>query len=119
MPGATPADALDGGLDLDEVGHRLDPDEVHAARDERSGLLGEDVDGLVVVERAGRRDDRAAGPDVAGDERVATDRIDLVRSRIAAVWLSSATRSWSPWRPSRSRLPPNVLVMRICDPASR
>ena len=45
-------DALDRGLDLAEVGHRLDPDQVDAAGDERRRLLGEDVDGLVVVERA-------------------------------------------------------------------
>ena len=48
------ADALDGGLDLGQVGHRLDPDEVDAAGHQRGRLLGEDVDRLVVVERPGR-----------------------------------------------------------------
>ena len=51
MSGATPPDALDRGADLRQVGHRLDPDQVDAAGDERRGLLGEDVDRLVVVER--------------------------------------------------------------------
>ena len=68
MPGRRLADALDGGLDLVEVGHRLDPDEVHAAGDERGRLLAEDVDRDLVVERAERRDDLAARADVAGDE---------------------------------------------------
>ena len=63
------ADALDGGLDLVEVGHRLDPDDVDATGDQRRGLLAEDVDRLVVVERAERRHDLAARADVAGHER--------------------------------------------------
>ena len=71
-------DALDGGLDLGQVGHRLDPDQVDAAGHERRRLLGEDVDRLVVLERPGRRQDRAARPDVAGDQGVASGRIDLV-----------------------------------------
>ena len=48
-PGRDPADALDGGLDLDQVGHRLDPDQVDATGHERRRLLGEDVDRLVVA----------------------------------------------------------------------
>ena len=52
-----------------EVGHRLDPDQVHAAGHERGRLLGEDVDRLVVVERAERGHDLAARADVAGHER--------------------------------------------------
>ena len=76
-PGRHAPDALDGGLDLGQVGHRLDPDEVDATGHERGSLLGEDVDRLVVVERPGRGEDRAARTDVAGDQRVATGRIDL------------------------------------------
>ena len=60
-----------------EIGHRLDPDEVHAAGDERRGLLAEDVDGLVVGERPERLDDLAGRSDVAGHERVAARRVDL------------------------------------------
>ena len=77
MPGRGLADALDGRLDLGEVGHRLDPDEVDAAGDQRGGLLAEDVDRLVVGERPERLDDLAGRPDVAGDERVTAGRVDL------------------------------------------
>ena len=77
IPGDDAPDALDGGLDLAQVGHRLDPDQVDPARHEGGGLLGEDVDRLVVVERAGRGEDRAARTDVARDERVAAGRVDL------------------------------------------
>ena len=41
------------------------------------------------------------------------------RSRIAAVRLSSSTRSPWPLSRSRARLPPKVLVNTICEPASR
>ena len=67
-PGRDPADALDGGLDLDEIGHRLDPDEVDASGDERGRLLGKDVDGFFVLEGSGRGHDRAGRADVSGDE---------------------------------------------------
>jgi hypothetical protein len=70
-------DALDGGLDLVEVRHRLDPDEVDAAGDQRRGLLAEDVDRDVVVERAERLDDLARWADVAGDQRATTRGVDL------------------------------------------
>ena len=77
IAGATPTHAFDGGLDLVEVGHRLDPDEVHPAGDQRGRLLPEDIDGDLVVERAEWGDDLAARPDVAGDERRAARGVDL------------------------------------------
>ena len=41
------------------------------------------------------------------------------RALTAAVRFSWSTRSSRPWSSRRSRLPPKVLVSRICEPASR
>ena len=119
-PGRHPPNALDGGLDLDEIGHRLDPDQVHAARDERRRLLGEDVDGLVVLERPGRSHDRPGRADVAGDERAPAHRV-RPRSEAGPPPSGSARRPAGRGCAVRgaSRLPPNVLVMTMRDPASR
>ena len=77
MPGRDATNALDRRLDLRQVGHRLDPDEVHASGDERLGLLGEEVHGVVVVEGPGRGHDGPARSDVPGDEGLATIRVHL------------------------------------------
>ena len=113
-------DALDGGLDLVEVGHRLDPDEVDAAGDERRGLLAEDVDGdrrsrACRAARRSRRSGRCRRPRA----RCPPAASHLGAGRIAAVRFSSSTRRRGRAGPSRRRLPPNVLVMMIREPASR
>ena len=81
MPGETRRTPSMAALISRQVGHRLDPDEVDATGDQRGRLLGEDVDRLVVVERAGRREDRAARTDVTGHQRVAAGRVDLAAQR--------------------------------------
>ena len=69
--------AIPGGLDLVEVGHRLDPDEVHAAGHEGRGLLAKDIDRVVVFQRPERGDDFATGPDITGHQGCPTRRVDL------------------------------------------
>ena len=76
-PLGCPPDAGDRRLDLGEVRHRLDPDHVDAAGDERGCLLGEDVDRLGLVERPERRHDLAGRSDVARHERPPAGRVHL------------------------------------------
>ena len=113
-------DTLDRRLDLGQVGHRLDPDQVHTTGHQGGGLLGKDVDGLAVVERAGRRHDRPARPDVSGDQCASPPWASTSpRSRIAAVWLISATRSSSRCRPESHPVPAECVGHDDLEPASR
>ena len=113
------ADALERGVALLDRGQGLDPEQVDTAARERGGLLGEDLDGILKRERPERLEDLARRPDVAGDEGLPAALLDLgLRASTAAVRLSSGTRSRS-CIARRERLPPNVLVSTICDPASR
>src|SRR6185369_11538445 len=93
-------DALDGCLDLLEVGHRLDPDQVDATGHERGGLLGEDVDRLVIVERAGRGEDRTARADIAGHEGIATRGVDRFQTSGGSPNIRPLAKSIVPIAPS-------------------
>ena len=60
-----------GGLELVEVGHRLDDDEVGAGGGTVAHLFGEGGHGVLEVEVAERREEAARGADVESDEAVA------------------------------------------------
>ena len=71
------SDALDRSADLLEIGHRLNPDDVHATGDQGGRLLGKDIDGLVEIEAPERHHDRAGRADVAGHQGVGPGGLDL------------------------------------------
>ncbi len=109
----------DRGPDLLEVGHRLDPDEIDATRDERCCLLGEDIDGLIEIECADGHHDRAGWPDIAGNERIGSARFDLRPEQQRGHLVELGHPVLVPIEADPESLPPNVLVNTIREPASR
>ena len=71
------ADPDDRRPDLLEIGHRLDPDNIDTTGDKRRGLLREDIDRLVEIERPDRHHDRARRADIARDERIGSGGFHL------------------------------------------
>ena len=114
--GTTLAGGRDRRLDLGEVAHGLDQHQVDAAVAQPGQLLGEDRLRLGGVHGAERGHQLAGRAEVAGDEGAVLVG-DLAREPAAAS-LSSWTRSPRPCMSSRGLVPPNVLVVRICAPAS-
>ena len=93
-PGDDATDALDGGLDLVEVGHRLDPDQVDAAGDRarppaRGRRRRRSRSRACRAERRSRRSARCR----RRRARVPPAALTSARARIAAVRFSSSTRS--------------------------
>ena len=89
---------LDGGLDLGQVAHGLDQDEVERRRPRARDLLREERLGLLGRQRAERREELARRADVAGDE----DRRGVAtRARSPPRLVQLVTRSSSPCIASR------------------